>query len=262
MRIGIIGAGNMGSAIIRSIIDSKLIGEKDLLVCRKNAGKAIEGLPNLSISADVQHVIDQVDTVILAVKPQQAQSIFNSFKNCFSNKFVISIMAGWTFEKLKDALPDSAHILCTMPNLPMLVKEGITLFSAHNNCTKEEIAFAKTLFQKAGIVIEVEETFFSAANAVSGCGPSFAALFIESLADGAVRYGVPRKHAYDLATQMVIGTAQLLRQKRMHPGELKDAVCSPNGITIAGIQSLEDDRIRASVINAIEDCVLIERELS
>ena len=262
MKIAVIGAGNMGSAIIHSIVDNKMVDSSDLIICRKNSGKTIDGLPDLRIYSDIKYVIEQADTVIMAVKPQQAQDIFNSSSNCFSNKFVLSIMAGWPFEKLKAVLPQNTRILCAMPNLLLSVKEGITLFSEHCNCTEDEYAFAKALFERAGTVVSVDDSYFAAANAVSGCAPAFVCLFIEALSDGAVRYGVPRKLAYEIITQMLIGTAQFLHQKGLHPGELKDAVCSPKGITIAGIQSLENDGFRAAVINAVEACVLKEKEMS
>ena len=261
MKVGIIGAGNMGAAIIHALLENNIVTEDNLLVCRKNANQGIKGFPDLHISADARQVVHEAETVILAVKPQQAQSVFDMCYDAFENRFILSIMAGWDFERIKSATPKSTRILCVMPNLPLQVGEGITLFSNKNNCTEKELAFAEMLFKKVGTVIGVDDSYFASANALSGCAPAFVSLFIEALADGAVRYGTPRAKAYDLAAQMIIGTAKLIQQKGMHPAVLKDAVCSPNGITIAGIQSLEKEGFRGAVINAVEACVIKSKEL-
>ena len=114
MKVGIIGAGNMGAAIIHALLENNIVTEDNLLVCRKNANQGIKGFPDLYISADARQVVQEAETVILAVKPQQAQSVFDMCYDAFENRFILSIMAGWDFERIKSATPKSTRILCRL----------------------------------------------------------------------------------------------------------------------------------------------------
>ena len=166
-------------------------------------------------------------------------------------KFVISIVAGWTYEMLERALPDTTRFVRVMPNTPLSVGEGMSLLSQRCKCSEEEFAFAKSIFASAGKVAEVEDHMFTAATSISGCGPAFVFQFIEALADGGVRYGVPRALAYELAAQTLLGSAKMVLESGEHPGKLKDAVCSPGGTTIEGVYALEKGGMRAAVMEAL-----------
>jgi len=143
-----------------------------------------------------------------------------------------------------------------MPNTPLAVGEGMSLIGSTHTCTPEELAFGKAVFEAAGKVVTIEDHAFNAASGISGCGPAFVYQFIEALADGGVRHGVPRKTAYELAAQTLIGAARMVIETGEHPGRLKDAVCSPGGTTIEGIYALEKGGMRAAVIDAVDATVL------
>ena len=171
--------------------------------------------------------------------------------DALDGKFVISIVAGWTYEMLKDALPDAARFVRVMPNTPLAVGEGMSLISSLCTCTDEEFDFAKSVFAAAGKVAVVDDHVYTPANGISGCGPAFVYAFIEAMADGGVRYGVPRALAYELAAQTLVGAAKMVLETGEHPGRLKDAVCSPGGTTIEGMYALEKGGMRAAVMDAV-----------
>lgn len=152
---------------------------------------------------------------------------------------------------LKDVLPDAARFVRVMPNTPLAVGEGMSLISSLCTCTDEEFDFAKSVFAAAGKVAVVEDHVYTPANGISGCGPAFVYAFIEAMADGGVRYGVPRALAYELAAQTLVGAAKMVLETGEHPGRLKDAVCSPGGTTIEGMYVLEKGGMRAAVMDAV-----------
>lgn len=256
MRIGFIGAGNMGSSIIAAALRGGLIEPNDLYISRKQ--------PKLSwqLAEKGAHILNDnavlaqsVDCIVLAVKPIYTSQVLGEVYDKIKDKLLISIVAGWSFEMLKAALPNSTRFVRVMPNMPLAIGEGMSLISASYTCTQEELAFVCSLFASAGQVEIVEDAFYTAANGISGCGPAFVYQFIEALADGGVRYGVPRALAYKLAAQTLIGAGKMLLETGEHPGKLKDAVCSPGGTTIEGVLELERGGMRAAVIEAVSATV-------
>lgn len=252
MKIGFIGAGNMGGAIIAGALRGGVIMPDDLYISRKR--------PQLSanLAAQGAHVLESnvqlarsVDCVVIAVKPVYTAQVLSEVREALAGKLVVSIVAGWSFDMLKEALPDSARFIRVMPNTPLAVGEGMSLISEQRTCTDEEFAFVRSVFEAAGRVTVVEDRIYTAANGISGCGPAFVYQFIEALADGGVRYGVPRALAYELAAQTLIGAGKMVLESGKHPGALKDAVCSPGGTTIEGVFALERGGMRAAVIDAV-----------
>ena len=252
MRIGFIGAGNMGKAIIEGALASGIITPNNLYISRKrpqlSADLAAQGVRIMTNNVDL---VCAVDCVVLAIKPVYTQQVLNEVHDALAGKLVISIVAGWTFEMLQSALPQDARIIRVMPNTPLAVGEGMSLISNRYTCSEEEFRFVNSIFAAAGKVAVVEDAVYVAANGISGCGPAFVYQFIEALADGGVRYGVPRALAYELAAQTLIGAAKMVLETGEHPGKLKDAVCSPGGTTIEGIFALEKGGLRAAVIDAV-----------
>ena len=251
MKLGFIGAGNMGSAILKGILkqgwDAREIAVTDKApqMC---AGFAAQGV---HVMESNQALARACDCVLLAVKPVYAAQVLQEVYDDLTGKLVISIVAGWTYDMLDAALPASAHFVRVMPNTPLAVGEGMSLLCSHGRCTDAEFAFAKSVFAAAGKVAQVEEHVFVAATSINGCGPAFVYQFIEALADGAVRYGVPRALAYELAAQTLIGASKMVLETGEHPGKLKDAVCSPGGTTIEGVYALEKGGMRAAVMDAL-----------
>lgn len=252
MKIGFIGAGNMGSAIMKGILAKGFIQPDDLYISRKNITKneVWSAMGVHSCQSNVQ-LAESVECVVLAVKPIYLSGVLTEIHDALHGKFVISIVAGWTYEMLAEMLPDDARFVRVMPNTPLAVGEGMSLISVRHRCTEAEFAMAKEIFASAGKVVEVEDHVYTPANGISGCGPAFVYEFIEALADGGVRYGVPRALAYELAAQTLIGAAKMVLETGEHPGRLKDAVCSPGGTTIEGCYALEKGGMRAAVIEAV-----------
>ncbi len=252
MKIGFIGAGNMGSAIISGLLREGSVAASDIYISRKrpelSANFAAQGVHVLGSNKELASTCD---CVVLAIKPVYTAQVIEEVHAELSGKFVISIVAGWTYEMLEAALPGDARFVRVMPNTPLAVGEGMSLISSRCKCTDEEFAFAKRMFEAAGKVAVVEDHVYTPANGISGCGPAFVYEFIEAMADGGVRYGVPRALAYELAAQTLIGAAKMVLETCEHPGRLKDAVCSPGGTTIEGVYALEKGGMRAAVIEAV-----------
>lgn len=252
MKLGFIGAGNMGSAILKGILkeghlstDEIAIADKMPEMCARFADQGVK------IMSSNQELARACDCVLLAIKPVYTAQVLKEIHNDLAGKFVISIVAGWTYDMLEAALPQSARFVRVMPNMPLAVGEGMSLLCSHCRCSDAEFAFAKSIFAAAGKVAQVEEHVFVAATSINGCGPAFVYQFIEALADGGVRYGVPRAMAYELAAQTLIGASRMVLESGEHPGKLKDAVCSPGGTTIEGIYALEKGGMRAAVMDAL-----------
>lgn len=252
MRIGFIGAGNMGTAIIKGILSKRFMDAHDIFISRKRPELSAELVrEGVQIAKSNTDLVRSVDCVVLAVKPVYAAQVLGEVYDAIAEKLVISIVAGWNCEMLAAALPEHARFVRVMPNTPLAVGEGMTLISSRCTCTDAEFEFTRQVFEAAGKVAVVEDHVFTPANGISGCGPAFVYTFIEALADGGVRYGVPRALAYELAAQTLIGASKMVLETGEHPGRLKDAVCSPGGTTIEGIFALEKGGMRATVIDAV-----------
>ena len=242
----------MGSAIISGILNKGALPADCIYVSRKHPENGAElARKGVHIMKDNLSLVQAVDCVLLAVKPVYAADVIREVYDALNGKFVISIIAGWTYEMLKDALPDAARFVRVMPNTPLAVGEGMSLISSLCTCTDEEFDFAKSVFAAAGKVAVVEDHVYTPANGISGCGPAFVDLFIEALADGGVACGLPRQKALEFAAQMTAGAALLVLESGRHPGELKDAVCSPGGTTIQGVRALERFGFRGAVMEAV-----------
>ena len=174
MKLGFIGAGNMGSAIISGILNKGALPADCIYVSRKHPEKGAElAQKGVHIMKDNLSLVQAVDCVLLAVKPVYAADVIREVYDALNGKFVISIVAGWTYEMLKDALPDAVRFVRVMPNTPLAVGEGMSLISSLFTCTDEEFDFAKSVFAAAGKVAVVEDHVYTPANGISGCGPAF-----------------------------------------------------------------------------------------
>lgn len=253
MKIGFIGMGNMASAICKGIIKSGFISGEDVNSFDIDQIKQhdMKELYNIQLCQNENELVKNSDVVIMAVKPNIIEKVIEKVKNDIQNKTIISIVAGYSNDKYNQLLPQTHH-LTVMPNTPANVLQGITLFEKENTLDENELAFARELFESIGEVCIIENYQMVAGGALTGCGPAFVYMFIEALSDGAVLNGLPRDVAYRLASQMVLGSAQMVKDTHMHPGILKDQVCSPGGITIKGVKALEENGFRNAVIEAID----------
>lgn len=251
--VGFIGTGNMGSAIARAAGKSNQVDR--LLLANRSPEKAERLAKELGGEvSDNRQVAANVDVLFLAVKPQYLLGMFDGIRDVLEARkdrfIIVSMVAGWTLDRLTRELGVFPFVRI-MPDIPAQVGAGITLVCPGKGITEEEKALVLDLLDGSGLVSELDEKQLDAANGVTGCGPAFAAMFVEALADGAVACGLPRQRALEYAAMMVKGSAELLLQENMHPAVLKDKVCSPGGSTIQGVRKLEERAFRAAVMDAV-----------
>ena len=262
---GFIGTGNMGSALADAIC--RAVGAGYVYVSDAQKEKAEKfASEHLCHAAENEYIAGNCDAVVFAVKPQGLKALLASLSTVIKNRrnpvCCVSIAVGISTENLAAWLgDDSLPIFRVMPNTPALVGEGMLLYSC-NSCVTEEIEdeFCK-IFCNSGKLSRLPEGQMDAAGALSGCGPAYVALVAEGLADGAVQCGVPRDKAMLYAWQTLLGTASLALETGMHPGELKDMVCSPAGTTIEAVKVLEEKGFRGAVMDAMEACIERNKQL-
>jgi pyrroline-5-carboxylate reductase len=252
-KIGFIGCGNMGGALARAV--AKAVGGDALLLADLQTEKAEALALELGAScADADRIAREAYLIVLGVKPQVLEQTLAPLKAVLSarqNGFaLVSMAAGTSIEKISLAAGGSYPIVRIMPNLPASVGEGMILYCGRDVDTEAE-AYFLTAFGTAGVLDAIAEKDMDAAAALSGCGPAFVCLFAEALADAAVACGITRDKAALYAAQTLKGTAAQLLTTGVHPEVLKDAVCSPGGTTIAGVQALEKGAFRAAVQSAV-----------
>ncbi|NEG95892.1 pyrroline-5-carboxylate reductase [Bifidobacterium primatium] len=259
--IGVIGFGNMGGAIIGGAIEHGVVAPGDVTIYDPNADKnAYAKELGLNTAASEKDVVAASDMVLLAVKPQMFAAMAAK-AGSFDGKAVLSIMAGVTADRVRETVDGTPRVMRLMPNTPALVGAGAFALDSDSDFTDDEKAFAKTLFESLGIVEFVPEHLLDAVTGLSGSAPAFVAMFIEALADGGLKEGLPRATAYRLAAQTCLGEAKLILDKNMTPAAAKDMVTSPAGTTIAGYAVLEEAGFRGTVMKAVSAAARRSREL-
>jgi len=257
IKIGFIGTGNMGTPLIKGVIRSGAAVPEDIYIFDVDSSKAqaVSMETGVRLAKDNCGLVRTCDYVILAVKPVFVKQVLEEIKDVFSaDKILVSIAVGITSKTLKYILGENRKIVRTMPNLPVLVGEGMTLVCFDKSLNDTERAVVKSLFEGAGKVEELEERLMSEVAALTGSSPAYVFMMIEAMADGAVQSGIPRKIAYKLASQAILGSAKMVLETGLHPAELKDQVCSPAGTTIEAVQTLEKNGFRYSIMEAMKDC--------
>ena len=264
--IGMIGTGNMGSAILRGIVDADYVKASQLIVydvSKRKMREIREDVPGLREAADCMEVAEQADLIILAVKPLYVQEVLDEIRTGLRGKAVLSIAAGWTVGMLEKALRDTgATWLRVMPNTPALVGEGMTALCDDTTFSQEDFDFAKGIFDAVGKTRVLPERLFDGVIAISGSSPAYVYMMIEAMADAGVREGLPRTYAYEMAAQSVLGSALMVLSSGTHPAALKDAVCSPGGTTIEAVAALEQNGFRNAILEAMRVCAQKSREMS
>ena len=251
MKIGFLGCGNMGGALARAVRRADPTAVIILSDTDKRKRDALASQISAKV-ADADAMLREVHYVFLGLKPQVLPSVLSGLSEaiCASRAAFISMAAGVTLTSLAELLGD-APIIRIMPNTAVEVGEGMTVFAKNAAVTENMAADFLAMMSASGRCDEIPEGMIDAACAVSGCGPAFAYLFLEALADGGVACGLPRERALAYASQMVKGAMTMAIETARHPGELKDAVCSPGGSTIAGVHALEEGGLRAAAMNAV-----------
>lgn len=259
MKIGFIGAGNMGGAIIGGIISNAIAAAEDITAADKNEAllKSVSEKYNIQITGDNKACAAEADILFLCVKPNVIYSVIDEIAKAVREEtIIVSIAAGQPMKKITEAFGKTAiKLVRVMPNTPALVGEGMAAVVPNENLTEEETKTILGIFNSFGKAEIVTESLMDTVTAVSGSSPAYVFMFIEAMADAAVQGGMARDKAYTFAAQSVLGSAKMVLETKKHPGELKDMVCSPAGTTIDAVEVLEQEGMRNAVIKAMKVCV-------
>lgn len=252
MKLGFLGAGAMGGAILTGALNTGVIKPEEAYVYDLAEGIRTKyrelGCNIVESAEDLGHAADMV---VVSLKPQYAQGGLSQLGDSLEGKALVSIMAGLTTETIRSWTKGSFRLLRLMPNTPALVGAGAFALDSQTDLTEDEKDFAEKLFSSIGIVEWMPEYLIDTACGLSGAGPAYIYLVIEALADGGVLKGLPRPTAMKLAAQTVYGAAKMVLETGKHPGELKDMVCSPGGNTIVGVKTLEEHGVRGAFIDTV-----------
>lgn len=266
LKLGFLGVGNMGGAILRGVLAAGFMEQEDIAVCRRNRRKLEElsdEFPGLTCTESASELAEMCEIIILAVKPQYLGDILVEIRGELTGKAVISIAAGWTTDQLDAALADTgATYLRAMPNTPAMVGEGMTAICEDTTFDQDDFDFARGVFNAVGRTVVLPESLFDGVIAISGSSPAYVYMMIEAMADAGVKEGLPRAMGYEMAAQTLLGSALMVLQTGRHPGALKDAVCSPAGTTIEAVEELERKGFRAAIMDAMKACAQKSRDMS
>lgn len=254
IKLGFIGNGNMGYAILKGLLDSGCLKAQEAAVFDVAAPvKERAASLGCQIFDSEAELAEHSEAVLAAIKPQQAREVFGRIGKAMDGKLLLSIVAGMDVATITEALGnENVRVLRIMPNTPAMVGEGVFGIDKGSKATAEEKAMVDKWLSSLGVVEWVEESLFPVVTGLSGGGPAYVAMFIEALADAGVKYGLKRDAAIKMAAQTVLGSAKLVLEGGDHPAVVKDKVCSPAGTTIQGVQALEDGNFRATVMKSVE----------
>lgn len=263
--IGFIGSGNMASAMIGGILKANLVAANQI-IC---SNPTTEKLTNLNTKYHVEtttdncEVANKADILVLSVKPQFYKEVITEIKDKVNdNTIIVVIAAGQKIKTIKELFTKEVKVVRVMPNTPALVGEGMAAICPCPKTLPEDLTLVCNIFNSFGKYEIVSENLMDAVTAVSGSAPAFVFMIIEALADGAVLEGMPRDKAYKFAAQTVLGSAKMVLETGKHPGELKDMVTSPGGTTIEGVNVLERNGLRGTLIETIHKVTKKSKDLS
>jgi pyrroline-5-carboxylate reductase len=263
-RVGLIGAGNMATALARGLLASGAISADRVRASDVNAARLgeLRSAHGIEVTTDNREVAAWADLLVLAVKPQVIDAALAGLSGALSaSALVVSIAAGVPLLAIEGRLPAKAHTVRAMPNTAAMALAGATAIAPGSHASPEDLAAAKALFEAVGRVVVVDEALLDAVTGLSGSGPAYVMMAIEALADGGVKMGLSREAALTLAAQTVYGSAKLQLETGEHPARLRDQVTSPGGTTIAGIHALEAGGLRTTLMNAVESATRRSKEL-
>ena len=254
--IGFIGMGNMGYALLKGTLKEFPASSIVFTAKTEETRHRVYSETQVAYTQSNAECANACKYLILAVKPQFYSVVLKQIRYAVTAEHVvISLAPGITIDSLKEALGSDRRIVRAMPNTPALIGEGMTGLSfREEELSSEEIYMIHKIFGAVGKYADIEERLMSAVVCASGSSPAYVYQFIEALADGAVKYGMPREKAYTFAAQAVAGAAKMVLETGEHPAVLKDKVCSPGGTTIAGVAALEEHGMRNAVLKACDAC--------
>lgn len=263
MKVGIIGSGNMASALAKGFLKSGSVKAEDLYISDASSECLTKWADfGVSTTTDNIAVCNASDVVIYAVKPNILPLVIKETADAVKEKLVVSIAAGVTLGTLHKSLGENVRIIRAMPNTPAQVNCGMTVLSPGKNIGEDEIHTAQKIFEGAGSVAVLDEKYMNAAIALHGSSPAYIYMLIDAMADCGVKYGIPKDISLLLASKAVEGSAKMVLETNQHPQALKDAVCSPGGTTIEAVLELEQSGFSSAIANAIDACVKKAEEMS
>ncbi|MGH8827930.1 MAG: pyrroline-5-carboxylate reductase [Jiangellaceae bacterium] len=263
MTVAVLGAGVMGEALLSGLLRA---GRRpaELLITERRRDRAVELTERYGVEVvDNVAAVERADTVVIVVKPQDMAGLLDEVATAVRvDQLVVSLAAGITTAFVESRLPDGIAVVRVMPNTPALVDEGMAAVSAGSHCDEAHLREAEELMRSTGRVIRVPEKQQDAVTAISGSGPAYVFFVVESMIEAGVHLGLPRSTATELVVQTLVGSAKLLRETGEHPVVLRERVTSPGGTTAAALRLLEDGKVRADFLAAIEAARDRSRELS
>ena len=257
-KIGFIGTGNMGGAIIGGILKSKKVAAEDMIGADHSpeSRERAASLYGIDMTGDNRKAASESEILFLCVKPQFLDNVLYEIRDILpKDQLIVSIVAGRSIAYYQKMLGEKIRLVRLMPNTPALVGAGMTAACCSAEVSPEEMKKVGDLCSTFSLFEEVPETLFDAVTGVSGSSPAYVFMMMEAMADAAVLAGMPRAQAYKFVGQAVLGSAKMMLDTGKHPGELKDMVCSPAGTTIEAVRVLEELGLRSAIIEGTEACV-------
>ncbi|MBR5230008.1 MAG: pyrroline-5-carboxylate reductase [Firmicutes bacterium] len=249
--------GNMAKALAKGFIGSGMVPAESVYAYAPTQHKLKQNAEEIGFTPcdSINKLAEACDTLIMACKPYQIENVLAELGDTIKGKSLISVAAGWDFDRYESHLPEGVAVQYIMPNTPVSVYSGTVILEEKNSLSAEDRAQLMNLLGSVGGCLELPSHLMDAGMAISGCGPAFFDMIIEALGDGGVKNGLPREKAYYLAASTMAGAAILFLESGYHPGQLKDQVCSPAGTTIRGVAALEDAGVRSAFIKAVDAVV-------
>lgn len=254
MNYGFIGLGNMGQAIIKGMYNSESFDSANIYGYNRSIAKTnnLVKKSNIIATDNIQGIMEKCDVIVLCVKPQNLEDILPEVKsNLQDNHLIISVAAGKSLSFFQERLNDSTPIVRVMPNINAIIGASTSCYTASKDVTPAQIECVTQLFETVGTLMEIPEELFSIFTTIGGASPAFTYLYIDALARAAVREGMSKSMALEIAASAVLGSAKMILQSNEHPWELIDQVCSPGGTTIQGVSSLQKNHFENTIYDAV-----------
>lgn len=263
-RIGIIGLGKIGEALISGLLSSSTVKPSNLFGAdiRRNRVEEVSARYKIKCFSDNRILAREADTIIIAVRPKDVKKVLKDIAEVLSgDHLIITLAAAVPIEYLAKRLPEGIPIIRVMPNIAVLVREGMTAMALGPNVEEDHVKVAARIFESVGRVVIVEEEYMNAVTGLSGSGPAYIYVVIEALTEAGVKVGIARETALLLAAQTALGAAKMVLETNEHPARLKDMVTTPGGVTIEGLLQLEEGKVRMAFINAVVSATEKSKEL-
>lgn len=258
MKLGLIGTGKMGSALLRGALLSPDISPSDILLYNRTSEHMqplLDDFPDMKVCASPADIFNEADVILLAIKPQGFCEFLSNVwhkrdRTRNSNPLLISIAAGITINQMEEACPGLTRIIRVMPNTPSLIGKGVSAVCAKEHSPVQDLDTVCSLLARSGTVVRIPEKQIDAVSSISGCGPAYMYVIMDALSEAGVALGLPRPLALQLAAETMKGSAELVLQSGRHPMALRDDVTSPGGTTIAALNILDQYGLRNALIQA------------